>query len=801
MVRVFRAVAAAAYLAILPATAFVLVSTVGVEQASAAVVSKIDVRGNSRMDADTIITYLTIKPGKPFSNIDIDESVKSLYTTGLFADVSIYQSGNTLVVEVDESGIVNEVFFEGNKRLKDEGLASIVQTGPRSPYSQDRVTADVDRILEAYARVGRKDATVTYEIVPLANKRVNVVFRINEGDKTKIRSISFVGNHAFGARRLHDVLDTKQSNFLSWLKTDDVFDQQKLSADEEKLRLFYYNNGYADFQILSTDVNFDAEANAYFITISVDEGQRYTFGNVTIDNSISEIDGDALYPLLKTVSGKHYSAKEVESSVVALTEAVAEKGYAFVQVTPRGNRDFDTGVIDVTYQIDQGPRVYIQQITIIGNDRTREHVIRREFDISEGDALNQVLLQKAKRRLEATGFFERVNITTRPGNAPDRVVVVVHVVDKATGEFSVGGGWSTTSGVLAEISFEEKNFLGRGQYLKVAAGFGTTDTDYTLSFTEPYFLGYRMSAGFDLTASSSDASNNREYGINSQSAVIRFGIPITDNLSANVYYTYNNQDTVIPAYRLDPPNGNHDGIQGDFQSELSAALAPPFAPTSWTKSGFGYLLTYNSLDTDTNPHEGDYLTFRQDFYGAGGDAGYFTTQGAAVSYATLSEEADLVGMLRARAGANVIYAGSGSYRASDNFYQGSRYIRGFDNYGFGPRDPMTGDALGGMYYWNATAEVTFPMPYFPDSMGIRGGFFVDAGQLWGLDSASRNAILTANPTATTGHLDDNPIRAAAGVSVIWLSPFGPLRFDYAFPFSRAPWDRVQEFNFGISTAF
>ena len=395
--RVFRAVAAAAYLAAIPVSSAFLLASVAVEQAEAAVVSRIDVRGNSRMDADTIISYLSIKPGKSFSRLDIDDSVKALYATGLFTDVSIYQSGRTLVVEVAESGIVNEVFFEGNKRLKDAVLSSVVQTSARSTFSEEKVSSDVDRILEAYARVGRKDAQVTYEIVPLANKRVNVVFRINEGDKTKIRTISFIGDHAFGQRRLRDVMKTKSTNFFSWLNNDDIYDPDRLRADKESLRLFYYNRGYADFQILSTDVNFDRTQQQLFDHV---HGRRGKALHVRqhLDRQLDqgEVDPQSLYPLLETVSGKHYSAKEVEDTVIALTEAIAARGYAFVQVTPRGNRNFDTGVIDVAYQIDQGPRVYIQQINIVGNDRTRDHVIRREFDISEGDALNQVMLPEGQ---------------------------------------------------------------------------------------------------------------------------------------------------------------------------------------------------------------------------------------------------------------------------------------------------------------------------------------------------------------------------------------------------------------------
>ena len=786
-----RAVLLAAMVSIVPVLAGAAVVVVCASQAQAAVVGAIEVRGNSRMDADTVRSYVTITPGQQFSASDIDDSVKALFATGLFTDVSIYQSGRTLIVEVDESGVVANVFFEGNKRLKDEVLTGIVQTTPRSTYSEQKVLSDVERINEGYSRVGYEVASVTYEVVPLANNRVNVVFRINEGDKAKISQISFVGNSAYGERRLREVLTTKKSHIFSWLRNDDIYDPDKIRADEERLRQFYYNNGYADFQILATDVSFDEFGNRYVIVFNIDEGPRYRFGEVIIDSTIRGIDAELLYSRLETASGNHYSSRDVEQSIINLTEAVAAQGYAFVQVVPRGDRDFDSNTINVTYQVDEGARVYIQQINIVGNDRTREHVIRREFDISEGDPLNQVYLQRTKRRLEDLGFFESVDISTRQGDAPDRVIVTVRVVDKATGEFAIGGGYSTSSGPLAEISFSERNFLGRGQYLKISGGIGTESETYTLSFTEPYFLGYRLSAGFDIYSSSADATTNRKFSNDTIGGRLRFGVPITEKLDSQVFYTYSDEQTRVDAARLDTV-----GTQGDAAGELSAALARNF---DWVKSGVGYKLAYNDLDSNKTPTEGIYLSVEQTFFGAGGNATYVSTEGTAVGYYKLLEEADVVGMLRARGGANVLLNGTGNYRTQDNFFQGSRQIRGFDSFGFGPRDPVTGDALGGLYYWNATAEVTFPMPYIPESMGLRAGFFADAGQLWGLDSATRNAVIAA--TGTNARLDDNTLRASVGASVIWDSPFGPLRLDYAVPISSASWDDIREFSFGISTSF
>lgn len=795
--KIFRSLAVALMMALATPAAALLIGVAATDVVQAAVVSRIEVRGTSRMDGETVKTYLTIKPGKTFGNQDIDDSVKALYATGLFTDVSISQAGSTLIVEVDESGIVNAVFFEGNKRLKDEALSSIVQTEARSTYSEEKVLADVERIREAYSRVGREDANVSYEVVPLQNKRVNVVYRVDEGDKTKITRIDFVGNSAYGSRRLRDVIETKQTHLFSWLRNDDIYDVDKLRVDEERLRRFYYEHGYADFQVLSSDVNFDEGGNQYVITFNVEEGALYTFGAIAIDSTVGEIDADSLYPLIKTRQGEHYSSKEIEETIIELTETVAERGFAFVQVTPRGDRDFNTNTINVTYQIDQGPRIYVQEITIVGNDRTRDHVIRREFDISEGDPLNQVLIQKTKRRLESLGFFESVDISTRQGSSPDRAIVVVRVVDKATGEFAIGGGYSTSSGPLGEISFTEKNFLGRGQYIKVAAGFGTDNQQYTLSFTEPYFLGYRISAGFDLFTNTADATSYRTYGKDSYGGTLRFGIPLTDKLSSNVYYTFVSESTTVVASSLEPDDTfDSDDDQGNTAGELSAALARNF---DWTKSGFGYSLAYNDLDDNKSPTEGLYLSMSQTFYGAGGDATYALTEGKAILYGVLSDEADIIGMLRARGGVNIAYGDAGGYRTQDNFFQSSKDIRGFQTYGFGPRDPITGDALGGQYYWNATAEVSFPMPAIPESMGIRGAFFADIGQLWGLDSQSRNAIIAVG--GSTNQLDDNSLRASVGASLLWASPFGPLRFDYAFPVMRADWDKTREFNFGVSTAF
>ena len=775
--------------------------------AQAAVVSAISVHGNTRMDSDTVKSFLTIEPGKPFSNADIDASLKALFATGLFADVSIYQSGSTLVVEVDENATINEVFFEGNKRLKDAQLTGMIQSRARGIFSPDTVASDIDIIEEAYSRVGLGDAVLSSEVVPLANNRVNIVFKVNEGGKTKIRTVTFVGNNAFREARLREVMSTKRSNLLSWLRNDDIYDPDKLAADEEKLRRFYFNNGYADFQILSASAVLDEVTNEYNITITVDEGTKYTFENIAIESTLAGVDSDSLYSLLETKPGKTYSAEKVENSIIALTEAVAAQGFAFVDVVPRGNRNFNSSTIDVTYLIDQGARTYIERIIIVGNDMTRDYVIRREFDISEGDAFNQVFVQKSKKRLEALGLFDRVEVSTRQGSSADRVVVVVRVAEKASGDFSVGGGFSSSSGALGEISFTEKNFMGRGQLLRISGSFGEAEENYRLSFTEPYFLGYRLSAGFDIGRNSQGDTDSRRYSSTTTYGSIRFGVPITDESKISVFYTYNDSSTDIDDDRLDPGKAleaGEDSTQGNAKGELSAALAPPSSPTDWTRSGFGYAWNYNTLDNQVTPREGMRLELTQTAFGAGGDATYVSTEVKGQIFATLSEDFDFVGMLQGRAGAQTVFGGSSGYRTLDNFFQGGRSIRGFSNNGFGPRDPATGDALGGMYYWNATAEMNFPAPFLPESYGVRGAFFADAGALWGVDSTGSSAIKAANGGMTSsklGDINDDAMRASIGASIIWNSPFGPLRFDYAEPIVRKKYDDLRRFSFGMSTSF
>lgn len=771
------AAALSAAIAVSGATA-VQFATVSVAQA--AVVNRVEVRGNQRVDAETVRNYVAIRPGQSFSSADIDEAVKRLFATGLFSDVSINQSGSTLVVQVQEHQVVNQVLFQGNKKIKDAQLSGAIQLKPRGTFSQATLEADAEAIRQAYRQIGRDDATVTTRVADLGENRVNVIFEIVEGGRTKIAAINFMGNDAFSDRRLQDVISTKRSSFLSWLTRDDVYAEDRLRADEEALRRFYYNRGYADFQVVSAFAELDETRNEYVISITVEEGERYNFGNVSIESTIPGVDSQSLQPYVETREGKVYSAKKVEDTLVALTERLAGLGYAFAQVTPRGDRDLENRRISVVYTIDQGPRTYVERIEIRGNNRTRDYVIRREFDVSEGDAFNQVLIQRAKRRLEALNFFERVEISTVPGSEPDQVVLVVDLVEKSTGEFSIGAGYTSggdTEGPSIEGSITERNFLGRGQFIRVSAGGGENSQDYMFSFTEPYFLGRRISAGFDIYR---QTRTRDDYESETTGATVRFGLPITEALSAQLAYNYSEEDYSFRGDCEDPASPDCD---------VAPSIVNAVETSPWTKSSVSGTLLYNTIDDLKNPHSGLYGALTTEVAGLGGDAEWVKFTARSTYYHTLSEEMDIVGLLTAGAGHVQGYGSDSQLRVFDYFQSTNRIIRGFEYGGIGPVNLETGDHLGGETYFHGTAEAQFPVPLVPESLGLRGAVFADAATLYGNDLPDANGSLSAE------------WRASVGAGLIWASPFGPLRVDYAVPVRKLDTDDVQNFSFGISTRF
>ena len=430
-----------------------------------------------------------------------------------------------------ENPVINRVAFEGNKKAKDDQLKTEVQSKPRGTLSRPTVQADVQRIIEIYHRSGRFDVRVEPKIIELPNNRVDLVFEINEGDKTGVKEIRFVGAKAFSHGRLKDVIKTSESNWLSFLQTTDIYDPDRVEADRDLLRRFYLKHGYADVRIVSAVGEYDPAKKGFIITFTIDEGGQYHVGTVDVVSNVHAIDPASLRGRLKLSAGNVYNADLVEKTVEAMTIEAAKRGYAFATVRPRGDRNFETKTINLVFVVEEGTRAYIERINILGNIRTRDYVIRREFDISEGDAYNRALIDRAERRLKNLNYFKTVKITNEPGSAPDRVVINVNVEEMPTGEFSIAGGYSTADGFIAEVSVADRNLMGRGQFAKASVQFGQRTRGFDLSFVEPYLLGYRMAGGIDLFARQNLASTYVSYDSQTIGTNLRLGFALTEELS------------------------------------------------------------------------------------------------------------------------------------------------------------------------------------------------------------------------------------------------------------------------------
>ncbi|MCC5979399.1 MAG: outer membrane protein assembly factor BamA [Salinarimonas sp.] len=736
---------------------------------SEAFAQQVIVEGNQRVDTDTIRSYVV--------GSSPDEARRNLVATGLFSDVRVSRQGGSVVVRVAENQVINRVAFEGNRRLRSEALLPEMQTRANRPYNPATVDEDVRRIRELYRRSGRALAEVTPRTVELENGRIDVVFTVDEGARTNIRAINFVGNDAISSRRLRDAMSSEVSSIFTLLRTTDVYDPDRLAADLEAVRRYYMRRGYADAQVIGSDVTFDADRRGYVITITVEEGPRYRVGNVTVDSRIPDVAEEELRRRVATRAGGIYDSTEVERTLVDMTTSVSQRGYAFAQVRPVGVRNEAEGTIDLTYVVEEGPRVYIERINIRGNTRTRDYVIRRELDLGEGDPYNRVLLDRAERRLRNLGFFENVRITQEPSMSPDRVVLNIEVEDKPTGSFSVGGGYSTADGFLGEVSLSEDNFLGRGQAVRISGGFGQRSQSYDFSFTEPYFLGYRLSAGFDLFSRYNEERTFARYESRTEGGTVRFGIPITEEFSISPRYTLLQQRITIP-----------DG----FRRNASPALLE--SEGRRTTSLVGLSFTYNSLDNVQDPTSGFLVEVAPEVAGLGGDANFFRITGDARYYHELTE--GVVGIARAQAG-HISGFGNRRLRMNDHFFKGPNLVRGFESGGIGPRDadPSRNTALGGTTYFGGSLEVQFEIPLLPRAIGIKGAVFADAGTLFNYDG------MRSFDGRDFDVRDSRSIRSSVGAGLIWRSPLGPIRFDYAIATSKASGDRVQAFRFSGGTSF
>jgi outer membrane protein insertion porin family len=801
------------------------------------------VEGNHRVDAETIRSY--------FVGGDANDAVKKLYGTGYFSDVQVSHRGSTLVVHVVEnSTVINHVVFTGNSKVKSEDLEKEVQLKNRGAYSRAVADADVQRIMDIYRRAGRNAASVTTRTVEVPNGTVDVVYDIKEGEKTGVKEIRFVGNQAYSSGRLLGLMDTTEMNYLSFFKTSDVYDPDRLAKDAEAIRRFYLKNGYADFRIIGVDPVFDPAQGGYIVTISLEEGSVYHVGSVQVESHINGVSDAALQSSLQIHAGDTYDGDAVQNTVLRMTKEVQKLGYAFSQVRPRGDRDTASHTVAIVFVVEEGPRVYVERINIRGNTATRDYVIRREFDIGEGDAYNKVLVDKAERRLNSLGFFKKVKISNDPGSAADRVIVNVDVEEQSTGSFSVSGGYSTTEGFIAEVSVTQSNFLGRGDYIRASVSYGQYTKGVEFNYTEPFFLDNRLAAGFDIYSKMSSASNYAYYSNWVTGGTIRFGIPLTDDLSIAPRYTlYNSQltipnnsnrpydDCTSPIWGVTP--GTPGAVPIDYTtgatsclSNGEASLALKQAQGNWLTSMIGYTLSYNTIDNPRDPHNGIRAELKQDFAGVGGDSNFLRTTVDIRGYHELYFD-NIVGIGHVQAG-NLLNTGSQPLRIVDNFNLGPSLVRGFAAGGIGPRDVTNiytnnnGNALGGTDYWGASLEAQFPIWGVPRDLGLKGAVYFDAGSLWNYQGMTNfgsylgyNAVqslsctymnnntptgapkktFAANgvPIQQTPCIDvgsnNSVIRSSVGLGLIWASPMGPIRFNYSFVLSKANTDVTQAFSF------
>ncbi|WMS41185.1 outer membrane protein assembly factor BamA [Acuticoccus sp. MNP-M23] len=747
----------------------------------AAVASRIAVEGNARVDDETVRAYLTIRPGASYGAGAIDDSIAALFATGLFEDVTITSSGSTLVVRVVENPVISRVSFEGNRRISDELLEAATQSRARAIFNRATVQSDVQRILQAYRSRGSYLASVEPKTIDRGENRVDLVFDITEGVKTTVGRIAFIGNRAFSDSRLRDLIKTKESGLLGFIRSSDTYDPARLVSDQDALRRFYFNRGFADFRIIAATADYDRERNQFFITFTIDEGERYEFGEVRVETTLADVDPDQLRRRVATRPGRRYSAEKIEESLETLTLEANRDGYPFAEVVPAGERNFEAGTIDVVYRVDQGVQAYIERIDILGNTTTRDYVIRREFDLSEGDAFNRILLDRAERRLNSLGFFETVQITTSQGSSPDRVIVTVLVEEKSTGKVTFGVGYSTQSGIVGDVTVEEANFLGRGQYVKASIGGGTQSQTAEFSFTEPFLFGRRLAGGFDIYHLRYDSTDSQPYDTVTTGGTLRLTVPLTEDFSTQFFYKIFNRD-------VDVDNGCN-------RRNPTLSLAVCDSQGSRLTSMIGNSLVYNTLDNQLQPREGIYANWTNEVAGLGGDAKFYRTEAKARYYQEVLPAFGVVGLLSVSGGAMQSF--DNNLQVQDQFFLGGANLRGFESAGVGPRDRVTGEALGGRYYVAATAEATFPIPFLPPEIGLNGAVFADAGSLWGVDPD----IVRRNGGSATVVSNDFDLRASGGVGILWNSPFGPIRADFAVPFLEQEVDRTQVFRLSGGTQF
>jgi len=738
---------------------------------SASRFSAILVSGNSSVPDQTVVSFSGLDLSQTISAADINAALRRLIATGLFSDVDIRAAAGRLVIAVVENPTIGIVNFEGNRKLSDEELAGIVTSATRRPLDRATIEADARRIAEAYRQNSRYNAQVTPQIIPLPDGRSNLVFQISEGRTDQIESINFVGNQSYTDQRLRRAIGSSEAGFLNILYSSDSFSSERANADRQALLGFYRERGYPDVEVTAGLSEFALDRDGFFLTYSVREGASYDFGQTSVSTTLAGVNPADFDRLARIRSGRTYKASKVEDAVEAIEEEAGRLGFPFLRAIPKITKNEADGTVDISFELVNGNRVYVERIDIRGNSQTLDRVIRREFEIAEGDAFNPRKMREAEGGLRSLRFFSQLSVNTTPGSTPESVIIEVDVEDQATGSFNFGAGYSTDSGFSGTFSIAESNFLGRGQRFDLSLSYGESSKVASFGFTEPHLFDRDLAAGFDVYYRQNDRDESSFQTTN-------FGISPTLSFPVNdatrMSFTY---DLVSEEIR-DPGVDASPIIVGEVGTVVRSAVR--------------IALTHDNRNSAFDPTAGYILRFGAEYAGIGGDANYAKATARAKGYFNLFDEA-LVFSADVEGGA-LYDLGSGGSRITDRFFLGGSSFRGFSVGGLGPRDELAdvNDSLGGNYYAVARLDATFPVG-LPPELGIRGGLFIDAGSVWGMDGT---------PVGASGAIDTSAhLRSAAGFAIYWDTPIGPLVFNWANPLQTEVGDVTQSFSVSVKTSF
>ena len=741
-------------------------------------ITAVEVLGTQRIDPDTVRSYMLVQAGDVAEQDRIDRSLRALFATGLFRDVTIRTEGSRVVVQVVENPLINRVAFEGNRRISSEILRSVVQIQPRGVFTPAAVQTDRQRILELYARRGRFRATVEPKIVELEQNRVDLVFEIVEGDPALIARVNFVGNNAFSEARLRDVVSSQEQAWFRLLSSSDIYDPERLTYDRELLRRFYLRQGFADVQVTGSSGELTPDRSAFFVTFTINEGQRYRVGKVEILSEVPRISITGLRGEVEIADGEWYDGDSVERAATALADALQGRGESFIEVLPRITRNPEAATIDLAFIVREGPRAFVERIDISGNTRTEDRVIRREFRLAEGDPMNARQIRRSRDRIRSLGYFSDVQITNQPGSGPEQVNLMTSVVERATGEFTLGGGYATDAGLLLDVGVRERNLLGMGLDGRVGGVLAQKRSQLDLSVTDPQFLDRNLAAGADAFLINRDLRFVTGYRERRAGFALRTGYEINDRLRQNWSYSLIDRDIFdINAF-----------ASRFIQEQAGRTLLSQVSTT----------VTYDMRDSRVEPRSGYVVRVGGDYAGIGGDVNYFRTRADGQYYIPFERwlnDPDFV-LVLAAGGGILSPLGDKDDRIVDRFFLGGENLRGFRLGGAGPQDTSTGDSLGGQVLWTTSAEMRFPLP-LPNELGLLGRTFVDVGSLSGIPDSYFDQ--TKYPGAKP--VDEADPRVSVGIGFSWRSPIGLINIDFGKAIVKKDYDKTQLFRLGFGTRF